>query len=469
MIIVGNESEKLEFKKSTAELKEGIISIAAILNKHGGGELYFGVQNDGTPIGQAIGADTLRDVSQAVSNHIEPKLYPRISEAVIDGKRCIHVEFLGDRAPYLAYGRAYIRVADEDKQMSSAELEEYILRKHMGRDSWDSEPSYKTVDDIDEDVLRRYIERANNVGRIDFEYTSKEDALNRLDLLKEGRLKNAAAVWFCGESLLELQMAIFATPERFTFLDINRAGGNIMRMMDIAGKYIGNNIRYRVEFDGSLQRSEIPEIPMQAVREAIINSYCHRDFRSSQNNEVVIYSDRVEVYNPGTFPLGYTPQDFIDGKGTSVKRNPLLAQLMYYVKDIESFGTGIRRISNECKNSKVKVEFEIRKLGFAVVFHRPPNHTNANDGITENITVNIGENIGDSIGENIGVNETQGRIIAKMRENPKISAKEIAQKIGIAPRNVETYIKNLKQAGLIERVGPDKGGYWAVKGDQNNV
>jgi len=121
---IGKESEKLEFKKTTAELKEGVISMAAMLNKHGGGELYFGVLNDGTPIGQAIGADTLRDVSQAVSNHLEPKVYPKISEAVINNKRCIHVEFLGDRAPYLAYGRAYIRVADEDKQMLF-----HVLRK----------------------------------------------------------------------------------------------------------------------------------------------------------------------------------------------------------------------------------------------------------------------------------------------------------------------------------------------------
>ena len=149
-MIIGKESEKLEFKKSTAELRESVISMAAILNKHGSGELYFGVHSNGTPIGQEIGAYTLRDISQAVSNHLEPKVYSRISEAVINHKRCIHVEFIGDDAPYLAYGRAYIRVADEDKQMSSATLEDYILRKHMGKDSWDGEPSYKTLDDIDE-------------------------------------------------------------------------------------------------------------------------------------------------------------------------------------------------------------------------------------------------------------------------------------------------------------------------------
>jgi ATP-dependent DNA helicase RecG len=127
---IGKETEILEFKKTTAELKEGVISMSAILNKHGGGELLFGIQNDGTPLGQMVSEKTLRDISQAVSNHIEPKIYPKISEVYIDDKPCISVEFTGDEPLYFSYGRAYIRVADEDKVMSPAELEDYILRKN---------------------------------------------------------------------------------------------------------------------------------------------------------------------------------------------------------------------------------------------------------------------------------------------------------------------------------------------------
>jgi len=67
---IGTENEKLEFKKTTAELKEGVISIAAMLNKHGGGELYFGVLNDGSPVGQMIGANTLRDIADNITDNI---------------------------------------------------------------------------------------------------------------------------------------------------------------------------------------------------------------------------------------------------------------------------------------------------------------------------------------------------------------------------------------------------------------
>ena len=70
------ESETVELKKSLAELKEGIVSVTAILNKHGMGELWFGVKHDGTAAGLDVGEKTLRDLSQSIAAHIEPKIYP---------------------------------------------------------------------------------------------------------------------------------------------------------------------------------------------------------------------------------------------------------------------------------------------------------------------------------------------------------------------------------------------------------
>jgi ATP-dependent DNA helicase RecG len=451
---VGKESEKLEFKKTTSELKEGIISITAILNKHGGGELFFGIRNDGTSLGQTVSDKTLREISQAISNHIEPKIYPKITEVVIDDKQCVYVEFSGEDAPYFAYGRAYIRIADEDRVMSPTELEVFILKKNAKHDFWDCNISNKTSTDVDESVLREYMDRANRAGRIDFSYTTREDVLHKLSVIEDGKLKNAAFALFGGSPMLEMQMAIFATNERLTFNDIKRESGSVISLVKTAEKYIRSNIRWKVVLDGSLQRKEIPEIPMDAVREALINSYCHRDYRSSQNNEITIYSNRLEIYNPGTFPDGLTPRDFIEGYERSIKRNPLLAQLMYYSKDIESFGTGLKRITMACKTAGVKIDFQLLKKGFAVVFYRPDDHKDAafSDGI-------IGKNIGDSI----GINTTQVQIMTIMSKNAKISAKAIASEIGIAPRNVEANIKSLKQAGLIERVGSAKGGHWVVK------
>jgi ATP-dependent DNA helicase RecG len=201
---LGKESEKLEFKKTTAELREGVISMVAILNKHGGGELYFGIRNDGTPLVMDISDKTLRDVSEAVANHIEPKIYPKIDAVYIGDTHCIHVEFIGDSAPYYAFGRAYIRVADSDKQMSAAELESYILKKNEGCGAWDSDISDKTAADVDAIVLKNFIDRANRIGRIDFPYTSNDEVLNKLAVTDGDRLKNSADVLFCGSPMLEI-------------------------------------------------------------------------------------------------------------------------------------------------------------------------------------------------------------------------------------------------------------------------
>ncbi|MDR0999295.1 MAG: putative DNA binding domain-containing protein [Clostridiales bacterium] len=452
----GKENEKLEFKKTTAELNEGVISMAAILNKHGGGELYFGIRNDGTPLGMGISDKTLRDVSDAVSNHIEPKIYPEINSVYIGDTHCIHVKFAGADTPYYAYGRAYIRVADSDKQMSAAELESYILKKNAGRDAWDSDISRKTVADVDNAILSDYIDRANRAGRIDFAYTDNAEVLHKLGVIEDGNLKNAADVLFCGSLNLEIQMAIFAGLERLTFIDIDRKSGSVTELVEVAEKYIRSNIRWRVVLDGSIQRKEIPEIPIEAVREAIINSYCHRQYTSSQNNEVTIHPNRIEIYNPGTFPEGLTPQDFIDGTGRSVKRNPLLAQLMYYSKDIESFGTGLKRITEACEAADVKVEFQMLKLGFAVVFYRPDEKFLTTEKMT-------------NVVRNVVLKKQEQATIEAIAENPTVTAEQLAAMLSKSERTVQRYLNGLQKKNLIRREGSTKGGHWTIIGDMESV
>ena len=151
-------------------------------------------------------------------------------------------------------------------------------------------------------------------------------------------------------------------------------------------------------------------------------------------------------------------------------------QLKDYSKDIESFGTGLQRIASACKDADVRVEFECSDLGFAVIFYRPINHINSEDNITDSVTEkdayyndNVGvdsSNVGEKFGENegeFGENKIQTSILKIMCKNPTVSAKRIAGEIGLSARGVEKNIHELKKAGLLERVGPNKGGRWIVK------
>ena len=137
MILV--ESETIELKKSTSELKEGAIALVSMLNKHQRAEIWFGIKNDGTVVGQQVSEKTIRDISKTVADHIEPKIYPVIEQVTVDSKQCIKLQVKGKEYPYYAYGRAYIRVGDEDRQVSARELENLILSKNRDRLRWDTE------------------------------------------------------------------------------------------------------------------------------------------------------------------------------------------------------------------------------------------------------------------------------------------------------------------------------------------
>ena len=179
----------------------------------------------------------------------------------------------------------------------------------------------------------------------------------------------------------------------------------------------------------------------------------------------MLYSNRVEIYNPGTFPDGLTPQDFLSGRERSIKRNPLLAQLMYYTKDIESFGTGLKRITDACNEAGVRVEFQLLKKGFAVVFYRPDEQFNKTEKMSDdqlNVGKGVGISVGISVGKDVGINETQGKIISCMLENPAVTALQISEEIGLSKRRVESNISTLKKIGVIMRNGGRKDGHWEI-------
>ena len=127
---------------------------------------------------------------------------------------------------------------------------------------------------------------------------------------------------------------------------------------------------WRVEFDGSLERKEIPEIPVDAIREAVINAFAHRIIESRQSVDISIYKSFIEIYSPGKFPEGIQPEQFITEIRKPIRRNPLITRTLYYSKDMESFATGLKRIHDACNDAGVTVEFRGDAYGFTVRFYR---------------------------------------------------------------------------------------------------
>jgi ATP-dependent DNA helicase RecG len=132
----------------------------------------------------------LRDLSQSIAAHIEPKIFPHITFESLQGKTCIKVAFKGSDAPYFARGKAYIRVADEDRQLSANELKQLILDKHRDVLGWDSELHSSGHETIDPDKLKDFVKTAG------LAWNRPVDVLEKLGVMKNGQLLNAATPWW---------------------------------------------------------------------------------------------------------------------------------------------------------------------------------------------------------------------------------------------------------------------------------
>lgn len=436
------ENEQVEFKKTISELKEGIISLTSMLNKGKVGKLYFGIKNDGSIFGQEIGESTTKKIMNEIKNHIKPNVYPRIEIIDEKGKSVVLVEVEGSEAPYSAYGRYYIRCDEQDLEMSPYELEQQFLNKNITYTEWENTITKYTIDDVDEQLLIEYINRANEVNRMNYRYEDIGDALTKLGMLKGDNLNNAGLYLFSNKKPLMLKLAIYTSDSRISFIDNKQFFGNIFECINEGIKYIANNIHYYSEIKGAV-RVESPEIPIEAIREIVVNSFAHMKVTNGDYNEITITPTKVRVYNPGTIILNKDPKEFADGKIGSKIRNPLIALTLYRNKTIEAFGTGFKRVFDLCQSANVKYNYEMNEFGFCFEFVRK---TQLN-GLTNN-----------------NLSDLEKKIVSYLNENGEIrSVKNLLDYFGKSEVTVKRAIASLVVKGVVIREGSRKTGYWRLK------
>ena len=445
------ESETIEFKKSTAQLKESVISACAMLNKHQEGTVYFGIKDDGTVCGQDVGKKTTSDISHELRNNLKPIPNIVIEPELLEGRDVIKVEVSGDDTPYSAYGRYYTRVDDADIFMDSKQLWKYFESKDKTYSKWEEETTSYGIDQINEDLLIQYIRDANDTGRLNYVYRNPLEALSKLNLINEdGFLNNAGYFLFGNDGPVLLKEVIYPTDERKSFTDLKQFQGNILECINEGMKYIQNNIHYNSEIVGA-RREEKPEIPIEALREIIINSFAHCHYQKGDSNEISITKSRVRIYNPGGILNNTNPIDFASGKVGSKIRNPLIATVLFKNGMIDAFGTGFDRAFRVCADNGVDYEYQNDEYGFTFIFKRKNN-----------------DKINDRINDKKNTQKTHGTsgldrmIMQLVSDNCYITIPEIAEQVGKSEATVHRHLSNLVLNGKLKRVGSRKSGYWKM-------
>lgn len=450
MINLGKETETLEFKKTTGELKEGMISISSILNKHRVGTLYFGVKPNGDALGQDVSESSLRDVSRMVFESVKPQIYPVITEEILGDRHVIKVEFEGNEVPYSAYGRYYLRTADEDREVSPSELKKFFVANEY-KEKWEGTESVVLKKDVDKNAIKKFCEKAINAGRLmDGKYTVPA-ILDRFGLAEGDYLTNAGNVLFGKKHPVTLKAAIFATDEKITFLDMQMFEDNIFNLLDVAEQYILKNIHWANEIVG-MDRTEIPEIPVAVIREALANSFAHSVYNGTTYHEICIYPSKITIYSPGAYASAYKPEEYIKRNLQSSIRNERIAKILFLSKSIEQFGSGFKRINSLCKDAGIRFSYEIDDVGFTFIIHR--NQTKLTKkprgNVTENVTVNV------------TLNEMEKMVFQLLSDNPNYTREELAEKTSKTIRTVQRTLNSLREKNCIRRIGSDKNGKWEV-------
>lgn len=448
MINLGKETETLEFKKTTGELKAGMISIASILNKHGVGTLYFGVKPNGDVIGQDVFESSLRDVSRAIYETIKPQIYPAITEEVFDGRSTIKVEFSGESTPYSASGRYYLRTADEDREVTPEELKAFFGANKY-REKWEKGLSELTGKQIDRSAIKSFWQNAIAAGRLPEGKYTCPIILNRFGLVRDGFLTNAGEALFGNNHPISLKVGIFATDEKLTILDMKFFEDNIFNLLKLAEEYILQHIRWRSEIIG-FEREEIPEVPVAVVREILANSFAHAIYGGRTSHEICIHPSMITIYSPGEYASKYTPEDYIKKNLESEIRNPSISKILFLNKSIEKFGSGFKRINSLCKDAGLDYSYESGQNGFKFIINRKPLSRDI-ISVTSNVT------------SDKKLKNTEKTILELLREKPNASRDYLAEKTSKTIRTVQRTLNSLRDKGYIERVGAKQNPVWIIK------
>ena len=451
-LIHNDETREIELKKTTGELKDGMKSACAFLNTDGGW-LIFGV----TPttlriVGQDVTESTRREIALALT-HLEPALDIEVEYIDVpnsDGKQLIVMRFdkwVWGMEPYTYHKCPYYRVESVTKEMPRDMFVERLKAARPLDFAWDEQIAQGiTINDLDEERIRNAVRLGIAGGRINAsaEGATVETLLGKLKLLNDGKPTNAAVMLF-GKNTddypqLLMRMACFKGNDKNEFLDNNRQYGNFFDLLDAGTAFCFRNLRLSGKIVG-MRREEQLEIPAEALREALINALCHRDYSNPRASvSLAIYSDRVEIVNPGRFPAQLTPEN-IKRQHDSYPYNIKIAQVLYQTTYLENWGSGVMRMMDLCKvQHMANPDYQLGENTVTIIFRRRNDSQNDSQK---------------------SLNERQKKIVMLMRNDQHISVSSIAVKLSLSAPTVYREIEKINTVSELYWDGSSKTGHWA--------
>lgn len=417
-----------------------------------GGKLYIGCDDDGHVVGLENTRKLLEDIPNKIRNAMSIVVDVNLLEQ--DGKEYIEIIVPPYPVAISCKGVYYYRSGSTMQTLAGPELESFILRKRGA--SWDNMPLPGfTINDVDDELVKKFKVLAAKKGRIDKSVLdeSKADLMEKLRLTNAGHFTNAAMLLFSKDpDKWQLgaytKIGFFETDADLRYQD--EIHGSILEQIDkiievIHLKYMKAKITYE-----GIQRIERYFVPDEALREALLNALCHKQYESCTPIQISVYEDRLYIANCGKLPENWTADNLMS-KHASRPYNPSIANVYYLAGLIESWGRGIEKICQACEEDGCpRPEYGIHPGDIMIKFTAPADRVIriGSERVTEKVTERV--------------TEKELEVLSLLRDNPSYTYQELADKLQLSRKTISDRIAALKRKGVILRVGSDTKGYWQV-------
>ncbi|ABK14990.1 ATP-binding protein [Methanothrix thermoacetophila] len=437
------EGETLEFKRQWTD--RALEDLAALANTRGG-TLLVGIRDDGEIVGTTVDDREVQRITNLIASHLG--VTPSIQVVDMKGRPVIEIQ-VEPAAGLVSYGGRYLRrVGTTNRDYSPDELARHILER-SGR-TWDGLPSEWGLDEVNREALANFARLARpKLPYLDAE--NPEQTLQNLDLLSDGRLKNAAVLLFGKRPqrlfpLAQVRVGLFRGNE---ILDSHDFQGTLWQQLEGVMERFRQVLKVRFEIKveeptlEGLRRKEVWEYPLEALREAVVNALIHRDYTYPADIQIRLEEGRLEVWSPGELPPPLTPEALY-GPHSSVLRNPLIAQAFYFAGVIERWGTGTTRIIRLChEQGFLEPEFAHWQGGLRVTFLQDPY-------TLERLRA-------------LGLNERQIQAVLYVKEHGKITNREFRAFTGVSDEGARLDLKRLVELGILKPRGKGRSAYYALR------
>ena len=424
------EDQCTEWKESWKD--DYLKTICAFANT-AGGIMTIGIDDHGTVVGVDEPEKLLKKLPDTIRNKMGIVPFVRIDTA----SPPYTVSILIQKAPSTVYldGRIYVRSGSTTQMVSGRDLEVYMME--TAGISWTDYPvSDVSISDLSPEAILGFKNMGRSAGRLtqDELNLNPEDLLDKLNLIKDGKLTRAAILLFhpdpgtiLGPNTLKIGM--FDGPELLYQDEFNgplifTANASVSMIMT---KYTVLPVGYK-----GIVRTETSPYPEPAIREAVMNAIVHNDYSSHVPIQIKVSQDGLIIYNEGGLPRGWT-LDRLMGQHKSLPRNPSIAAVFYRAGLIESFGRGISKIMSQFEGRHEYEPVFESDSGFSVEFK---NEITARvSHITDYETVDASEKL----------------ILDYLAVNSKGTYKDISFATGLSTRQLQRVTDALLERGLVSK------------------